>query len=78
MVKHARRGKPPTKDAEAALVEQVVADWCDLRQVDPMSHAAVSEGLRVLYMIREFQVTDRQELLRMLLAGDEGSRLPTA
>ncbi|CCF01102.1 hypothetical protein SFHH103_06644 (plasmid) [Sinorhizobium fredii HH103] len=33
--------------------------------------AAVMEGLRVLYMMREFDMTDRDELLKGLLASDE-------
>lgn len=63
----------PTKETEAELVEQVVSDWCEVHQVDPMSHTAVMEGLRVLYMIREFDMTDRAELLKALLASDEGN-----
>ncbi|APG87393.1 hypothetical protein SAMCCGM7_pC0188 (plasmid) [Sinorhizobium americanum CCGM7] len=39
--------------------------------MDPISHTAVMEGLRVLYMIREFDMTDRDELLEELLASDE-------
>ncbi|MEY9536048.1 hypothetical protein ABIA19_005901 [Sinorhizobium fredii] len=52
-------------------MEQVVSDWCKMHQVDPKSHTAVMEGLRVLYMMREFDMTDRDELLKGLLASDE-------
>lgn len=37
-----------------------------------MCHTAVMEGLRALYMIREFEMVDRAELLRALLDSDEG------
>lgn len=72
MVKRSARKTSPTKETEAELVEQVVADWCEVRQADPMSHTAVMEGLRVLYMIREFEMVDRAELLKALLDSDEG------
>ncbi|WOS62152.1 hypothetical protein [Sinorhizobium fredii] len=71
MAKRLARNTSPTKETEAELVEQVVSDWCKMHQVDPISHAAVMEGLRVLYMIREFDLTDREELLKELLASDE-------
>ncbi|WP_037385733.1 hypothetical protein [Sinorhizobium americanum] len=71
MVKRLARKVSPTKETEADLVEQVVAEWCKMHQVDPISHTAVMEGLRVLYMIREFDMTDRDELLEELLASDE-------
>ncbi|WP_018235482.1 hypothetical protein [Ensifer sp. BR816] len=62
----------PTKETEAELVEQVVSDWCEVHQIDTKSHTAMMEGLRALYMIREFDITDRQELLKALLDSDEG------
>ncbi|WP_164924479.1 hypothetical protein [Sinorhizobium fredii] len=71
MAKRLARNTSPTKETEAELVEQVVSDWCKMHQVDPISHTAVMEGLRVLYMIREFDLTDREELLKELLASDE-------
>ncbi|ASY70294.1 hypothetical protein [Sinorhizobium fredii] len=71
MAKRLAKNTSPTKETEAELVEQVVSDWCKMHQVDPISHTAVMEGLRVLYMIREFDLTDREELLKELLASDE-------
>ncbi|PDT50821.1 MULTISPECIES: hypothetical protein [Sinorhizobium] len=71
MVKRLAGKVSPTKETEAELVEQVVSEWCKMHQVDPISHTAVMEGLRVLYMIREFDMTDRDELLEELLASDE-------
>ncbi|THK35784.1 hypothetical protein EHS39_23365 [Ensifer sp. MPMI2T] len=70
MSKRSARKIPPTKETEAALVEQVVYDWCKVHQVDPRSHTAVMEGLRVLYLIREFNMTDREKLLAELLDSD--------
>ncbi|MCA1440010.1 hypothetical protein I6F07_07175 [Ensifer sp. IC4062] len=70
MPKRSERKISPTKETEAALVEQVVGDWCKVHQVDPRSHTAVMEGLRVLYMIREFDMTDREKLLKELLDSD--------
>lgn len=35
------------------------------------------EGLRVLYMIREFDMTDREELLKVLLANDSADASET-
>ncbi|MET4691082.1 hypothetical protein [Sinorhizobium fredii] len=71
MVKRLAKNISPTKETETELVEQVVSDWCKMHQVDPKSHTAVMEGLRVLYMMREFDMTDRDELLKGLLASDE-------
>ncbi|WEX86140.1 hypothetical protein PZN02_002399 [Sinorhizobium garamanticum] len=70
MPKRSARKISPTKETEAVLVEQVVHDWCKVRQVDPKSHLAVMEGLRVLYMIREFDMIDREKLLNELLDSD--------
>ncbi|APG95438.1 hypothetical protein [Sinorhizobium americanum] len=61
----------PTKESEAGLVEQVVSDWCEVHQIDPKSHTAMMEGLRALYMIREFDITDKGQLLKALLESDE-------
>ncbi len=52
-------------------MEHVVSEWCKMHHVDPKSHMAVMEGLRVLYMMREFDMTDRDELLKELLASDD-------
>lgn len=76
MPKRSSRRISPAKETEAALVEQVVNDWCKLHQVDPRSHTAVMEGLRVLYMIREFDMTDREKLLAELLDSDGPNALP--
>ncbi|TCN22774.1 hypothetical protein [Sinorhizobium americanum] len=62
----------PTMESEAELVEQVVYDWCEVHQVDPKSHTAVMEGLRVLYLMREFDMKNRRQLLKALLDSDEG------
>ncbi|PDT42897.1 MULTISPECIES: hypothetical protein [Sinorhizobium] len=63
----------PTLESEAELVEQVVTDWCDVHRVDPKSHTAVMEGLRVLYFMREFDIKNRRQLLKALLDSDEGN-----
>lgn len=76
MPKRSSRRISPAKETEAALVEQVVNDWCKLHQVDPRSHTGVMEGLRVLYMIREFDMTDREKLLAELLDSDGPNALP--
>ncbi|MEY9587074.1 hypothetical protein [Sinorhizobium fredii] len=77
MPKHSAKEISPKREAEVELVEQVVSDWCKMHQVDLMSHSAVMEGLRVLYMIREFDLTDRDELLKELLAsGEIGTHSP--
>ncbi|ASY56335.1 hypothetical protein [Sinorhizobium sp. CCBAU 05631] len=62
----------PTMETEVELVEQVVSDWCEVHQVDPKSHTAVMEGLRVLYLMREFDMKNRRQLLKALLDSDEG------
>ncbi|WP_234818573.1 hypothetical protein [Sinorhizobium fredii] len=67
MVKRLAKNISPTKETEAELVEHVVSEWCKMHHVDPKSHMAVMEGLRVLYMMREFDMTDRDELLKELL-----------
>ncbi|MEY9781123.1 hypothetical protein ABIA23_002525 [Sinorhizobium fredii] len=71
MVKRLAKNISPTKETEAELVEHVVSEWCKMHHVDPKSHMAVMEGLRVLYMMREFDMTDRDELLKELLASDD-------
>ncbi|WOS65358.1 hypothetical protein [Sinorhizobium fredii] len=62
----------PTMETEFELVEQVVTDWCEVHQVDPKSHTAMMEGLRVLYLMREFDMKNRGQLLKTLLDSDEG------
>ncbi|GEC33471.1 hypothetical protein N181_25045 [Sinorhizobium fredii USDA 205] len=42
-----------------------------IHQVDPKGHTAAVEGLRALYMIREYDMTEKDELLKALLASDE-------